>query len=350
VLPAGEKILARDLLQRRWKAGRKTTHPKSCVLFVVMKALYHHQAYVIEEFAEAYRERRLARRALLRRALMVTGSIPLTASVLFALGCGNSDDGDEPVLTATTAAAPASTAGTQAGTAAGDPALEAADITWTGPASQMKGYLAHPKAAGSYPGIIVIHENRGLLEHFKDVSRRFAQEGFVALAVDLVSRVGGTSDDTNKNMTALRAAPADLLADLTSGVDYLKQQPYVKANAIGVIGFCFGGGLAFELAINDPDIKAAVPYYGTVSTASLEKFGQSNAAFLAMYGGTDTRVTGTSADVQAKAQAAGKTIEIKVWDGAGHAFFNDTGGSYNEAAAKAAWPMTLAWFRKYLTG
>jgi carboxymethylenebutenolidase len=151
-------------------------------------------------------------------------------------------------------------------------------------------------------------------------------------------------------MTALRASPADMLADLTSGVDYLKQQSYVKANAIGVIGFCFGGGQAFELAINDPDIKAAVPFYGTVSAASLDKFGQSNAAFLAMYGGTDTRVTSTSAEVQAKAQAAGKTIEIKVWDGAGHAFFNDTGGSYNEAAAKGAWPMTLAWFRKYLTG
>jgi carboxymethylenebutenolidase len=317
-----------------------------------MRDLYHHQAYVIEEFAEAYQEHRLGRRDLLRRALMVTGSIPLTATALFALGCGDSDDEDEPAATATTAAAAPTSAseGTQAGTSPTDPDLQASDITWTGPASEMKGYLARPKAAGTYPGIIVIHENRGLLDHFKDVSRRFAKEGFAALAVDLVSRVGGTSDDANKNMTALRASPADMLADLTSGVDYLKQQSYVKANAIGVIGFCFGGGQAFELAINDPDIKAAVPFYGTVSAASLDKFGQSNAAFLAMYGGTDTRVTSTSAEVQAKAQAAGKTIEIKVWDGAGHAFFNDTGGSYNEAAAKGAWPMTLAWFRKYLTG
>jgi dienelactone hydrolase len=182
-----------------------------------MKDLHHHQTYVIEECAEAYQERRLGRRDFVRRVLMITGSVPLTASALLALGCGDSGDDEEPA-------------------------------------------------------------------------------------------------------------------------------------AIGVIGFCFGGGQAFELAINDPDIKAAVPYYGMVSAASLDKFGQSNAAFLAMYGATDTRVTSTSADVQARAQAAGKTIEIKVWDGAGHAFFNDTGGSYNETAAKGAWPMTLAWFRKYLRG
>jgi carboxymethylenebutenolidase len=316
-----------------------------------MKDLHHHQTYVIEEYAEAYQERRLGRRDFVRRVLMITGSVPLTASALLALGCGDSGDDEEPETTApTAAAAQTSSAGTQAGTSPTDADLEGSDITWPGPASEMKGYLARPKAAGTYPAVIVIHENRGLLDHFKDVSRRFAKEGFVALAVDLVSRVGGTIDDTNKNMTALRASPEDMLADLTSGVNYLKQQPYVKANAIGVVGFCFGGGQAFELAINNPNIKAAVPYYGTVSAASLDKFGQSNAAFLAMYGGTDTRVTGTSADVQAKAQAAGKTIEIKVWDGAGHAFFNDTGQAYNEAAAKGAWPMTLAWFRKYLTG
>jgi len=317
-----------------------------------MKELYHHQTYVLEEFAEAYQERRLGRRDMLRRALMVTGSIPLTASVLLALGCGDSDD-DELAATATTApptAAPTSATGTQAGTSATDPALEAADITWPGLAYEMKGYLARPKAAGTYPGIIVIHENRGLLDHFKDVSRRLAKEGFAALAVDLVSRVGGTSDDTTKNMSALRASPEEMLADLTSGVEHLKKQSYVKANALGVMGFCFGGGQSFELAINNKDIKAAVPYYGTVSAASLEKFGNSNAAFLVMYGANDARVTGQSADVQAKAAAAGKTIEVKVWDGAGHAFFNDTSQSYNEAAAKGAWPMTLAWFRKYLTG
>lgn len=332
-------------------AGPKTGATPGYVVLGIMKELYHHQSYVIEEYAEAYQEHRLGRRDLLRRALMITGSVPLTASVLLALGCSDSDDDAAPAATATTAAAaPTSAAATQAGTSPTDPALEAADITWQGPASEMKGYLARPKAGSSFPAVVVIHENRGLLDHYKDVARRYAKEGFVALAVDLVSRVGGTSDDTTKNMTALRASPEDLLADLTSGVEYLKQQSFVKANAIGVTGFCFGGGQAFELAINNKDIKAAVPYYGTVSAASLEKFGNSNAAFLAMYGGTDARVTGQSADVLARLQAAGKTAEIKVFDGAGHAFFNDTGGSYNEAAAKEAWPMTLAWFRKYLTG
>ncbi len=316
-----------------------------------MRELYHHQTYVIDEYAEAYQEHRLGRRDLLRRVLMITGSVPLTASVLLALGCGDSDDDAEPVATATTAPSPTTAAGVGPGVSPADPAIEAADVTWTGPASEMKGYLARPKAGGSFPGIIVIHENRGMSDHFKDVARRFAKEGFVALAVDLVSRQGGTSaTDQALNMAALRSSPEDLLADLTSGVEHLKKQSYVKATALGVMGFCFGGGQAWELAINNKDIKAAAPYYGTVSPASLEKFGQSNAAFYGVYGGTDARVNAQIPDVTARLQAASKQHEIKVYDGAGHAFFNDTGQNYNEAAAREAWTTTLAWFRKYLTG
>jgi carboxymethylenebutenolidase len=315
-----------------------------------MKNLHHHQTYVIEEYAEAYQEHRLGRRDMLRRVLMITGSVPLTASVLLALGCGDSDDEDEPVATATTAAPPTTAAGVGPGVSATDPAIQAQDITFAGPASELKGYLARPAANGTYPGIIVIHENRGLLDHYKDVARRYAKEGFVALAVDLVSRVGGTSDDANKNMTALRAAPEELLADLNAYTNHLKSQASVNANALGAVGYCFGGGQTWELAINNPEIKAAAPYYGTVSPASLEKFGSSNAAFLAIYGGNDARVNAQIPDVTARLQSSGKTHEIKVFDGANHAFFNETGQNYNEAAAREAFTMTLAWFRKYLTG
>ena len=315
-----------------------------------MTELHHHQTYVIEEFAEDYHERRLGRRDLLRRVLMVTGSVPITASVLLALGCGDSADDQEPAATATAAPPPTSAAGTPPGTSPTDPALEAIDVTFPGPASEMKGYLARPKATGSYPGLIVIHENRGLLDHFKDVARRYAKEGFVALAVDLVSRQGGTSSDATANMAALRASTEEFLADLTAGVEYLKEQSFVKANALGVNGFCFGGGYAWELALNNEDIKAAAAYYGTVSPASMEKFGESNSAFLGIYGGNDARVNAQIPEVTARLLAAGKEHEIKVFDGAGHAFFNDTAGSYNEAAAKEAWTLTLGWFRKYLTG
>lgn len=279
---------------------------------------------------------------------MITGSVPLTATALLALGCGDSG-GEEPQANATTAPPPTTAAGTPPGTSPTDPDIQAADVTFPGPASEMKGYLARPRASGSYPGILVIHENRGLLDHFKDVARRYAKEGFVALAIDLVSRVGGTSQDANANMAALRASTEEFLADLTAGVNYLKQQPFVRANALGVTGFCFGGGYTWELAVNNPDIKAAVAYYGTLSPAGMEKIAQSNAAMLGIYGGNDARVNAQIPDMTARLQARGKPYEIKVFDGANHAFFNDTGGNYNEAAAKEAWTMTLAWFRRYLT-
>jgi carboxymethylenebutenolidase len=273
--------------------------------------------------------------------------------VLFALGCGDSAD-EEPAGSTATQAPPSPTTATGAatgpGVSANDPAVEASDVSFPGPASEMKGYLARPRQGSEFPGILVIHENRGLLDHFKDVARRYAKEGFVALAIDLVSRQGGTSDDATKNMTALRASLQDFLADLNSGVNYLKNLDYVRDSALGVTGFCFGGGYTWELALDNPEIKAAVPYYGTVSTASLERVPQTNAAILGIYGGTDARVTSQSTELSSRLQAAGKTFEIKVYDGAGHAFFNDTGGAYNQAAAADAWLQTLAWFRKYLTG
>jgi len=326
-----------------------------------------YQRYVIEEFAEDYRERSMSRRDLLRRALLVTGSVPLTASVLAALGCGSNGygGGAAPTPAATqpgTAAAaggglpgtppPASGAGVTV--APDDPAIEARNVSFTGRATAgaaaptVLAYLTKPAGAGPFPAVVVIHENRGLVEHIKDVARRYAKEGFAALAVDLVSRAGGTGPDQPANTAALtRANPDDLVADLLAGVDYLKAQPFAKAAALGVTGFCFGGGYAWELAVASPDMKAAAPYYGTAQRV-LDKLGQTRAAVLAVYAGNDTRITSESPQVEERLKAAGKTFEIKVYPGANHAFFNDTGGSYNETAAKDAWQQTLAWFRRYL--
>ncbi len=165
-----------------------------------------------------------------------------------------------------------------------------------------------------------------------------------------VSRAGGTQANEAQNTGALgRANPDDLVQDLLSGVDYLKQQPFVKAGALGVTGFCFGGGFTWELAVASPEIKAAVPYYGTTQRV-IDKLGQTNAAILAMYGSLDRSITPQAAATEEKLKAANKTYQIKIYDGANHAFFNDTGGSYNADAAKDAWQLTLGWFRKYLTG
>jgi carboxymethylenebutenolidase len=322
-----------------------------------------YQRYLVEEFADDYQERQLDRRELLRKVLLVTGSIPVTALTLTSLGCGTAADekaratatasaaASTPTSAATAAASPsvAPTNVTQAGATVlpTDPAIEVADIRFKGPASDILAYQAKPKGNGPFAALIVIHENRGLTEHIKDIARRYAKEGFAAFAIDLVSRDGGTKADTALNTGFLgRANPDDLIADLVAMVGYMKTQPFVRAGALGVTGFCFGGGYVWETAIASPDIKAAVPYYGPLRLP--DPLSKTNAAVLAIYGGNDTRITSQAPNAEEKLKAPGKTVEIKVYPGANHAFFNDTGTSYNAEAASQAWPATLAWFRKYL--
>jgi carboxymethylenebutenolidase len=287
--------------------------------------------------------------------LIITGSIPTTASVLLALGCGGGDDDKgakatsapgSPAATATAASPSAATSSTPAASAT--PGVDAKEVRFKGPASEIIAYLAIPAKAGAkFPAVVVIHENRGLNDHIRDIARRYAAQGFAALAVDLVSRNGGTKADDNQNSGLLGAAnPDDLVADLLASVEYLKAQPFVVPGSLGVTGFCFGGGYAWELALASPDIKAAVPYYGTIR--KLDDIAKTKAAVLAIYGADDTRVTATSEPARAKLTEYGKTFQIKVYAGANHAFFNDTGPRYNEAAAKDAWQLTLEWFRKYL--
>ena len=324
-----------------------------------MKQPNAHQRYLIEEFVEEYQERTMTRRELLRRSLLATGSLAMTASTLLLLGCGDDDDSDassqpsgaatspssattrpEATAQATGTAAPLSTAGAEA-----NADIVAEDITIAGPASDLFAYIARPEVEGAYPAILVIHENRGLLPHFKDVARRYAAEGFVALAIDLASRFGGTETAADR---LGQIPPEDLVADLQAGLDYLKQQDFVRAGALGVTGFCFGGGYTFDMAAASPDIKAAVPYYGTARRALSMGLSETDAAVLVMYGETDTRITSESTDVEAALEQAGVPSEIVIHEGAGHAFFNDTGGRYHPEAAEAAWTATLAWFRQYL--
>lgn len=320
-----------------------------------------YQRYLIEEFSDDYHEKTLDRRNLLKKVLLVTGSIPVTAAVLTSLGCG-SPAVDEKRVSSTSspaAAAPTATAArpspvptnvTRAGATVlpTDPAIDVADVKFKGPASDILLYQAKPKGNGPFPAVMIIHENRGVTEHFKDVARRYAKEGFAAFAVDLVSRGGGSKPDTNENTGFLgRSNPDDLVADLVATAGFMKTQPFVKPAAMGVTGFCFGGGYAFEAAAAIPEMKAAVPYYGP-ATRVLENLPKTNAAVLAMYGGADARITAQAPAVEAKLKGAGKTVEIKIFAGAPHAFFNDTGNSYHEAAATEAWPLTLSWFRKYL--
>jgi carboxymethylenebutenolidase len=343
------------------------------------------QRYFVEEFAEEYLEGRMSRRDLVRRVLLITGGVASAASTLIALGCGSND---KPTSSGASTAAPAATAArvetpapatapaaaTSAPTAAPaagargaatmppaavsadpivreeDPAIRAERVQFPGPAGTLFGYLARPRSGPAAPGVILVHENRGLVEPNMDIARRYAKEGFAALAVDLVSREGGTekytSDPTQIPAILGRLPQADMTADLAAGIAYLKTVDGVRGSNFGVSGFCFGGGMAFSLAIASPDVRAAAPYYGTVRAEDLPN---SQAAFLVFYGETDTRLTARAPAVEQALRGAGRTVEVHVQTGAGHAFFNNTGGSYNAAAARDAWPRTLDWFAKYLS-
>ena len=152
-------------------------------------------------------------------------------------------------------------------------------------------------------------------------------------------------------MQAYRELTAeDFVADMKSSLDYLKAQAFVKPAALGVTGFCFGGNQTFSILLNAPELKAAVPYYGTLAETLQPELAKTKAAVMVVYGGNDTRVTAQRPMIEEQLKASGQPYEIKVYEGAGHAFFNEgRGASYNAAASADAWKSTLAWFRKYLT-
>lgn len=347
------------------------------------------QRYLGEEMIEEYQEGHMSRREMLKRLLGICGGGAAAAALLAACGASTPTQsaptaaapagGGEPptaapqptaapaaeataapaaratdapaptaaAATAPTAAQPAAGAGSPLSVPADDPDVAGSDVTFPS-ASTINGYLARPKAEGTYPGVIVIHENRGLTDHIRDVARRLAKAGYIALAPDLASRGGGTDKlGTGIQGFFANTQPADLVADLNAGVDFLAQQQGVKADKYGVVGFCFGGGYTLRLAGANPKIAAAVSYYGPVPDPA-SQVAATNAAILGQYGATDQRVNGTVPALEQAMKDAGKTFEKRVYDGASHAFNNDTGGNYNQEAALAAWKETLGWFDKYL--
>ncbi len=306
------------------------------------------ERYIVEEWAEDYRDGRLPRREFLRRIALMAGGAAVALPVLRELGVAASVE----EVAAAAGAPPAPGAQAPGVTVPpDDPALTAGMVTFPSDSLTVHGYLARPRSGDPVPGIIVIHENRGLLEHFKDVCRRFAKLGYVALAVDLASPAGGTARFSDPaEVTALlgRTPPDQLVAMLNAGVAYLQSQPFVRGDRIGAVGFCFGGGMTWRLATSNPAIRAAVPFYGP--NPPLEDVPRIRAAVLAIYGERDTRINAGIPAIRDALQRAGVVHEIVVYPGADHAFFNDTGPRYHEAAARDAWQRTVAWFGRHLKG
>jgi carboxymethylenebutenolidase len=215
---------------------------------------------------------------------------------------------------------------------------------------KLSGYLSKPKKKGKYPGIIVIHENRGLNDHTRDVARRFAAEGFVALAVDALSRKGGTASmDTPEKVREAFAAipPADVMSDLNAGLSFLNSHKNVKKDKLASIGFCWGGARSFLLSTEANKLGAAVVFYGSAPTE--EQLAKVHCPVLGIYGEVDERITSKVPEVDAAMKKLGKSYEHKIYKGAQHAFFNDTNQQrYNAEAAKDAWAVSVEFLKKNL--
>ena len=329
------------------------------------------QRYLVEEEAEKWQEGRLTRREFMRRVTLIVGGTVAAASVLASLGCDSNSPAAAtpgPTLSGPTSTTPPSatveptTPSTPSSASPyhvpeDDPDVRAemVDIPSPDPALRLMGYMAQPATPGMSagplpaPGILVIHENRGLTDHIKDVVRRLAKARYLALCVDLVSRAGGSAanpDEAARTGILGQMATEQVLADLSAGLDYLKAKQAEGSPRLGVVGFCFGGGYTLRLATKRPDLKAAVAFYGP--NPPLNDVPNIKAAVLGIYGSLDTRITGTVPALQEAFTRAGITHEVKIYEGANHAFHNDTGDRYDPAAAKDAWDRTLAWFSKYL--
>jgi carboxymethylenebutenolidase len=315
------------------------------------------QEYAATEVVELRQSGVLSRREMIVRLVAICGSVGTATA--FVAACGG-DSGSSSSSTSTSTTSPRTTTSSRPSpppvtggppghvlsVAETDRNVDARNVTFPGPAATMFGYLAEPAASGMYPGVLVNHEIFGLTDHIRDVARRLAKVGFVALAVDLVSRAGG-SDEPNVDIvgTLVQGSVDDRVADLNAGVTFLESQPKYNGK-LGVIGFCFGGGMTLSFAAANNTVLAAVPYYGpTPQPASVMR--QTLAAILAQYGADDERVNAGIPDLEAA--MAGKTFEKRIYDGAGHAFNNDTGGAYNEQAAVEAWAATTDWLRTHLS-
>jgi carboxymethylenebutenolidase len=212
----------------------------------------------------------------------------------------------------------------------------------------IKGYLVRPaNATGKLPVVLVVHENRGLYPYIEDVARRLAMANFIALAPDGLTSVGGYPGDDEKGATAFgQVNGAKMREDFFAAATWLKARPESNGK-LGVVGFCFGGGIVNQLAVRmGSDMAAGVPFYGAQPNAA--DTAKIKAPINAQYGELDERITGGWKAFDAALTAAGVPHEGHIYKGANHGFHNDTTPRYDEAAAKEAWQHTLDWFNKYL--
>ncbi len=228
-----------------------------------------------------------------------------------------------------------------------DPRLKTEYVHYPGATGDMRAYSARLKEEVKRPGVIVIHENRGLNPHTEDVARRVALEGFLALAPDALSPFGGTPEDPDKARELIGKLDRQAnIKNYVAAVAYLKTHP-LSTGKVGCMGFCWGGGVTNQVAVNSPDLAAAVPFYG--SQPAVEDVPKIKAAMLIHYAENDERINAGIPAFEEALEKASIEYKIYMYEGAGHAFFNDTNLSrYHPEAAKLAWERTIAFLNEKL--
>jgi carboxymethylenebutenolidase len=280
----------------------------------------------ITDLYKDYRSGKTDRRTFIRKLTMVAGS---TASALALL----------PILEANQAESEIAKQEY--------PDLVTEFIKYPAETGEMRAYLARPSKGKKFPAVIVIHENRGLVPHIQDVTRRMAREGFLSLAPDALSPLGGTPDDiSNVGAMFKQLDNEKTIKNFVAAVKYLKTNPLCTGK-VGCTGFCWGGGMTNQVAVNAPDLNAAVPYYGRQPAA--EDVAKINAPIMAHYAGNDPGIDAGIPAFEEALKKYHKEYQIFMYEGASHAFNNDTNPDrYNEKAAKLAWSRTIAFFKEKL--
>jgi carboxymethylenebutenolidase len=231
-----------------------------------------------------------------------------------------------------------------------DPGIVAEYITYPSPRGHgdVRGYLVMPAGTRDpVPGVVVVHENRGLNPYIEDVARRVAKAGFAALAPDGLSSVGGyPGNDERGRELQQQVDPGKLMNDFFAAIEFLLRDPRTT-HKVGITGFCYGGGVAHAAAVAYPELAAAVPFYGR--QAEPKDVPRIKAPLLMHFAEDDPRVNATWPAYEAALKAAGSIYEAHVYPGTGHGFHNDSTPRYDEAAAELAWARTTAWFRRYLS-
>jgi len=287
----------------------------------------------LKNLLESYRAGTITRREFMRRAVVWTGSVAVASSLLDSLspatGFANQVDPNDPALISTDVKYPATDG------------------------ASINAYVTRPKGEGRRPAVIVVSDNQALDDHNRDIGRRLAKAGYVAIVPDVVSREGGTNSFANREAVAKaisKLTDDNLMKDLMGAQNYIKSQSFVQPNKIGVIGFCWGGGKTFLFTTQSKDLAASVIYYGPIPK-NLDAVQNITAPVLGNYGELDKPISSQVPRLAEEMKKYGKSYDYKIYPDAPHAFNSDVRPDrYRPEAAKDAWGRTLEFFKKHLQG